>query len=739
MSIFTKGLRDWRKSVGNDLRSSVSVALIGIPLAMGIALAMGAPVYAAIIPVIVGGLLVTWFSGGFISIHSTPKMLIPVIASAVITFGGNDLSAGYQVVLVAVIIAGVFQLCLGLARLGILGELIPNSVIKSLLSAVGLIILFKQYHVMLGTHTDAKTNVDLLLALWQNTINLNPLIAFIGLLSLAIMMLHPKINLPAIKAIPAVIWVIIVSVIYSLVLGIADFGVYNLFGFEYVVDDGYLIRLPESVLAGIIHPDFSAFRNPEVWSLGLTVALVTSIESILSCKGIDKIDPDKRRTNINQELTATGGGTILSALIGGLPVIPAIVASSVNVNHNGKTMMVNFYQAAIVLLLIVLLGGLLKLIPLAALAAILVHTGLKLAAPDMFVQVYRIGLEEFAIFISTLVVTFIFGMVPGIGLGILITIGFLFWHIRSSRIFLRNIFKPNTVLIIENDGTYHLSVEGFASFLNYPRLKKQLDSIPRTASVLVDLSLTRFVDHTVMEHLHHYEENFIRKGGKFSIVGLDGHDPSAPHRFANRRLLKISKMMGESGFLTSRQYRLKQLAKELNLKYTSNKIPFAPELEKFRMFRALRIDHVSNTLRTKDDDVETMIQDVAYHRGELQGRERSQATIMVFRPNTKIPVFTMDQEHIFDKLAALAGYDDIDFDSHPDFSDRYSLKSPEESGLREFFTPPVIDTLHALKAEQIESTGDKVLVLMKPRILGEGEIRSLVKKAAFLKQTLFGN
>lgn len=738
MRVFTKGLKDWRKSVGNDLRSSVSVALIGIPLGMGIALAMGAPVYAAIIPVVVGGLFVSWFSGGFVSIHSTPKMLIPVIASAVIALGGTDLIQGYRVVLLAVLIAGAFQMLLGLARLGILGELIPNSVIKSLLSAVGLIILFKQYHVMLGTQTDAKTNVELLFGLWENTINLNPLIALIGLISLAIMIIHPKLNIPGIKAIPAVIWVILVAVLYSLLFGLEDYGVYSIFGSEYCVDDTCLIRIPESVLGSVIHPDFSALANKEVWSLGLTVALITSIENILSCKGNDKMDPKKRRTNINQELTATGGGTILSALVGGLPVIPSIVASSVNVSHNGKTMMANVFQAIIVVLLIVLLGGLLKLIPLAALAAILVHTGIKLTAPSMFVQIYRIGYEELAIFLSTLIVTFVYGMVPGIGLGIVITTVLVFWHIRSPRKFFGNIFWPNTVLIIEDDGTYHLSVEGFASFLNYPKLKKQLDSIPRTASVMVDLSLTEFVDHTVMEHLHHFEENFIRKGGNFSIVGLDGHDPSAPHRFANRRLLKITKMIGKSGFLTTRQYKLKQLAKQLNVNYRSNVKPFAPELEKFRLFRAVRIDHVSNTIESKKDGVAMMIQDVAFHTGELQGRERKQATILVFSTETRIPVFTMDQEHIFDKIAALAGYDDIDFDSHPEFSDRYNLKSPEETGLREFFTPPLVNVLQSLGAEHIESTGDQVLVLMKPRLLGENEIIDLLENSTFLKVALFG-
>ena len=718
-------MKGWRASLSHDLRAAVSVSMIGIPLGLGIALAMGAPLYAAIIPVVIGGVLVSWFSGSFVTVHSTPKMLIPVIAAAVISLGGSNLLAGYQLVLVALIIAGLTQVILGITRSGAVGEMIPNSVIKSLLAAVGVIIILKQYHVMLGSETKAKSSVDLIMALAENTMNLNPAIAFIGVISLCYLIIHPKINLPAVQAIPAPIWVILISLTYSLILGLKDLGTYHLFEADHVVLDKHMLMVPNSIKGSIVVPDWSGWTDPEVWSLSMTVAVIVVIEGILATKAIDRIDPQNRRTNVNQELISSGGGTMVSALIGGLPVIPGIVGSTVNVSHNGRTQMANLFQALFIVVILLALGSILSFIPLASLAAILVHTGLKLASPEIFIGTYRIGIGEFAILLVTLVVTVVWGLIIGIGAGIALGVMLLLWQLRSPIKLFRYLFKPNTVLAIEPDGKYLLSIEGYASFLNYRRLKKQIDAIPRNSSVIIDLGLTEVVDHSVMEHLHHFEQNFIRKGGSFEIIGLEGHDPSAPHQFANRRLLRISRMVGTKDILTSRQRKLKKLAKELAWNFKSNIRSFVPELEAFRMFRTSRIDRAFNKLEGMEGSVSITIQDVAYHQGEFHARERHQATLLTLGLQTKIPVFTMDLEHVFDRIASLAGYDDIDFEKFPEFSDTYNLKGPNESGIRELFNPTMIAFLTGIGAEHIESTGDQVLVLMKQRICTEQEILKL--------------
>ena len=388
MSFFSNGLKGWKQSWKDDLRASVSVAFIAIPLGLGIALASGVPPIAGVIPCVIGGLILAWFSGGNIAVHSTPKMLIGVTAAAIITLGGDDPLLGYRLFLSVVVVAGLVQFILGLLRLGIIGELIPATVVKSLLSAVGVIIIVKQLPVLLGVQYYGHSVIESIAHIPDFLVNENPVITFIGVISVLIMFVHPKIEVPFIKAIPGAVWVILFAEVYSYSIGFEEGGSFNILGLVASFDKTFLVNIPDELTSAIVHPDFSMWQTGTFWNLVLAVVLVSSIEGILSAKAIDRLDPLKRKSNVNKELSVIGIGTSVSGLIGGLPIIPAIVASSVGINHNGKSQLLDVFQALMILLLVVLLGTQLQHIPLAALAGILIHTGYKLINPSEIKRVY---------------------------------------------------------------------------------------------------------------------------------------------------------------------------------------------------------------------------------------------------------------------------------------------------------------------------------------------------------------
>lgn len=724
MKLLSNGLRGWKQSWRGDLRASVSVAFISIPLGLGIGLASGVPPLSAVIPSVVGGLLFAWFSGGNVTVHSTPKMLIGVTAAAVVTLGGNDLLLGYRLFLAAVVFAGAMQFILGLLRLGVLGDLVPASVVKSLLAAVGIIIIVKQIPTLLGSDMHPKDIISLATSAIEILKDTNPVVAIIGIMSLAVMFLHSRIEFAVVKAIPAAVWVIILSIAYSYCLGFADGGHFLSFSFG----PEHLIDIPDRISAAIVHPDFSIWKTATFWNIVIAIAIISSIEGILSAKAIDRLDPLKRKSNVNRELRVIGIATATSGFIGGLPIIPGIVPSSVGVSHNGKTQLMNFFQALLVLLLIVVLGAQLQHIPLAALAGILIHTGYKLINPTEILNTYRIGWDQTIIFFTTLIVTLTSDLIIGISAGVITTLIIHVFRLRSIAKLFTILFRPNVVSYqeMDADNKFHVSAKGYLNFLNYPRLKKALELIPFDAEINLDLSLTEFIDHTVLEHLSDFEESHIRRGGEFEIVGMDMHLTASKHPLAVRFKRDGKRLDPTKRTLTSRQRKLQTLAHEMEWGFDISERRFVLAFDRFHLFRFKTVDRLFNKIIGEIGNCTITIQDLDYHEGEFQTRVNHKTTAAIISLNRSIPLFTIEKEHLLDRLAALAGYDDIDFENFKQFSDKFRLKGENESAIRAFFHSDLINFLEQECTYRIESAGDSVLIVGRERPMSESEIQDLI-------------
>ena len=720
------------KEIGKNIFPGFVVSLVALPLSMGLALASGAPAVSGLIACIVGGILVSLFGGSHVTITGPGNGLVVVTLGAITTLGGDDMYQGYLFTLAAVVFSGVLLLIFGFLRLGTLSDYFPSAALQGLLAAIGLIIMAKQLHVMLGEMNPEGTGaLDYLLNL-PNTIaevfagNNSPQSYSLGLVSLTLMAVFPKIRNPILQIVPAPMWVVLLGILYTLASG--HFGFFPAFA------ESHLIDLPGQVWNELAFPDFGKIGSGSFWGAVVALTFIASLESLLSIKAIDKLDPLNRRSNVNKDLRALGIGTIASGFLGGVNVVTVIARSSVNVNHGATQRYSNFFHGFFILIFILLFTSQLQMIPMPSLAAILVYTGYKLISPSVFRKIGSIGWEQLMIFIITLVATVSTNLLTGIAIGVLATLLTQFNAMGSFQLFIENLLRPNTLLIQENSGKYLLSVKAYANFLNFVGIKRKLDTVPLEAEVIIDFSLSRFVDYTVLEQLQSYYRSFRSHGGQLEIVGLDSMGAFSRHPLAPRR--PFQKRQESSGDATRRQKSMRLFAKRMNWEFDRS-IWFTPsDYDIFKYFDTRTIDTTNNHIIGKSGNIDILLSDVNYHEGEYVARENLHATMLKLTLPAEIPKFVMDRENLLDRVAYLAGFRDINFAKHPEFSRRFKLKGDHTPELYRFFDDELIDFFESNMELHVESNGEALLIFEKERLSTIREIKLLVSFADRLSNLL---
>ena len=731
----TSPLKQFLGGLPKNIFSGFVVSLIALPLGLGLAIASEAPPIAGIIAAIAGGMVVSLLGGSHLTITGPGNGLVIVILSAIVGMGEGDLYQGYLYTLAAIMLSGLLLFIFGVFRLGALSEFFPTTALQGMLAAIGVGILAKQFHVMLG-FTDVKGNTINQLVLIPNSIkNLlsNPssdiiLASAIGVLSLAFLFLYARVRNSVFQLIPAPMWVVIASIgvmyYYDLVLKTPE-----------VLGSNLMITLPDNLMASLPSPDFGKILTSDFMGYTLSITLVAVIESLLSIKAVDKLDPLKRRSNINKDLRALGIATGVSGFFGGLNVVTVIARSSVNVNNGGNNRSANFFHAAFLVVFILLFAKQIQKIPMPALAAILVYTGYRLATPENLLRIYKVGKEQAIIFLTTLVATLMTSLTTGILLGILTT---LLVHIvlnKSGVLFSRNWLKPNVLMYLEEEtGNYYVSVKNFCSFLNFFKLKAKLDEIPPSAHAIIDFSLCEFVDHTVMEGLNDYSRSFSRQGGFFEIIGLDVHEAKTEHPFAIRKSLPESSLFNFQISLTKRQKLLQKLSTILDWNYLPDPISNYDDLERFFYFKTKWINFRYNNLESKNK--EFLLFDLSYSEGAFIAKEDLRSTFLQIKAPKKMPVFALDKENFMTTILHLSGMHDIDFKKNPDFSRRFYLRGEDEKAIRAFFTDDLIYFFESHPAFYLESNGDSVLIRSKERLASIQEIKQILAFAEELLKIL---
>ncbi len=515
-----------------DLVSGFLVFLIALPLCLGIAMASNFPPVTGIVTAVVGGLVATFVGSAELTIKGPAAGLIVIALGSVQELGGGDAVLGYHRTLAIVVVAGVLQVLLSRVRAGELGDFFPSAVVHGMLAAIGVIIVSKQAHTALGIAPTSREPLSLLAEIPHSIANMNPEVALIGLLSLVLLFGIPKLPFSWAKKVPAPMVVLLVTVPLGMLLDLRHEHTYDFHFHHYKVGPQYLVQLPGSLAKSHAFPDFSYLFTWGSLKYIVMFTLVGSLESLLSAKAVDALDPQHRHSDLSRDLLATGVGNVIAGLLGGLPMIAEIVRSSANINSGAKSRYANFFHGLFLLLMVALLPGLLQRIPLAALGAMLIYTGFRLAAPAEFVRVFRIGHEQLLLFVTTLLVTLATDLLIGVGAGVVLK---MLLHLRHGAQ-LRGLFSSRIEQEELDESTLRLRVYDAAVFTNYLSLKRRLDSIPAGVTRLVlDLERTRLVDHTVIEKLRHTADDWQRAGRRLEIIGLSAHTPLAAHELSARR------------------------------------------------------------------------------------------------------------------------------------------------------------------------------------------------------------
>lgn len=476
------------KNLRSDFPSSIVVFLVALPLCLGVALASNAPLFSGIIAGVVGGIVIGTLSGSQLSVSGPAAGLTAIVAAAILKL------PSFETFLLAVVLCGVLQLVFGFIKGGVIGDYIPSAVIKGMLAAIGLILILKQLPHLVGYDADYEGDETFVQGNNENTFTaiahafraITPLAALIGFVGLIFQIFWEKFTAGKkgfIRLLPAPLVVVLLAVGINLAFAASGNALQN----------SHLVNIPvassgSEFVSFFTLPDFGQFANVDMWMTAVTLALVASLETLLSIEAIDDLDPYQRVTNKDRELKAQGIGNIISGLIGGLPVTSVIVRSSANVNSGAQTKVSTILHGTLLLLCVAFIPMLLNQIPLAALAAVLIFTGYKLAKPSLFKMFYKKGMDQFLPFVITIFAILMTDLLKGVAIGIVIGLIFV----------LRTNFR-SAVFVVNDAKNYLFRFRKDVSFLNKPIVKNKLEKVPEGSFVLIDASRADFIDKDVVE------------------------------------------------------------------------------------------------------------------------------------------------------------------------------------------------------------------------------------------------
>jgi MFS superfamily sulfate permease-like transporter len=488
-------MKKYFQGAGSDLPASIVVFLVAVPLCLGVAVASGLPPFTGLIAGMVGGIIVGLVSKSQLSVSGPAAGLTAIVAAAVLKM------PVVEAFFLAVVIAGVLQIIMGISKLGVIGDYVPNSVIKGMLAAIGIILILKQFPYLVGYKTSFEGDETFIEATGENTFSsalhslnhLTPIAVAIGILGILILIFFETKWMKSKKifnVLSGPLVVVVMGILVNIFLGDLDHKLTN--------SSAQLVNIPVAAsatefLSFFKLPGWGGITSFAVWKTALTLALVASLETLLGIEAVDKLDSLKRVTPSNRELIAQGTGNIVSGLLGGLPITSVIVRSSANVNAGAKTKMSTIMHGVFILLFVFFAPEVLNLIPLAALAAILVFTGYKLAKITLFRDYYKKGWDQFMPFITTIIAIVLTDLLIGVLIGIAVGI---FYIIRSN-------FRT-AIFTVKDKDYYLVRLRKDISFFSKPKLKKELENIPKNSKLMIDLTKAEFIDKDIIETINEF-------------------------------------------------------------------------------------------------------------------------------------------------------------------------------------------------------------------------------------------
>lgn len=711
LKIPATGFKGLTENFSKDLTAGFILSLIALPLCLGIASASNFPPAAGLIAAIIGGVLVSRFSGAFVTINGPAAGLISVNAAAVMALGHGNKEAGYPLALAAIVVSGALIFLLGMVRAGKLASLVPSNAVHGMLAAIGVIIISKQIHPALGVKPAEHEPLPLLAEIPHSFAHLHQGAALVAAVSFFILIIHPYIKWKVVKMIPAPLWVMAVAIPLAQLLHL---------------DGKLLINLDRDPSKAFVAPDFSAIGTGAFWVAVMSITLVTALETVLSATAVDKLDPFRRKSDLSRDMAAMGVGSAASGAIGGLPMIAEIVRSSANINNGARTQWSNFFHGLFLAVFMVLLVPMINLIPVSALAAMLVFTGLRLASPKSFTHALHLGADQLIVMLTTVIVTLATDLLFGIAAGILmqLAINFILGSEFSS------LFRSSVQVEAEDNDHLLLRVNRSSIFSNYLSMLSKLTGLPGQKELTLDLSGSKIVDSTVMENLHEFGRRYEEEGGKFAIVGLDSHKSLAHHPLAGRVKREKGTATAEQT-LNSRQQALHNLANRLGAQFRPEEVPSMRSLAHFPLLEKSSVESEGNRIIGQSGAFRYEMVDLNCRSGFGAGLESGRFTAVLVQPiktGLHIPSFCLEPEAFLDDLWPMSGFHDIDFAGYPGFSERWLLRGPEEDAIRQFFNDRLMRDLESREGINwtVVSDGRQLLFHCGGQQLNASEAESLL-------------
>ena len=505
------------KNFKQDLPASIIVFFVALPLCLGIALASGAPLFSGVIAGIVGGIVVGYASGSPLGVSG------PAAGLAVVVFAALQTLGSWEAFLVAVIIAGIVQLILGYAKAGFIAYFFPSSVIKGMLAGIGLIIIIKQIPHAVGYDATFEGDETLPSVIHDNILEiimsvyekLTPGALLIAVISMAILILWDVYLTKKSK-----VFQILQGPIVVVGLGILFFNLFKSNTLPFVLDADQVVSLPvtqnlSQFFQNFYFPDFSILSNPDVYKIGVVMAIIASVETLLCVEATDKLDPYKRVTPTNRELKAQGLGNLISGFIGGLPITQVVVRSSANITFGAKSKLSAILHGFFLLISVITIAQYLNMIPLASLAAILIMVGYKLAKVELFVKSFKQGFEQFLPFIVTVISILLSDLLTGIMIGVVVSLAFTLYHSYKN-----SHFMDENLADVKGRKVHHITLAEQVTFFNKASIINLLEKLPEQSKVVIDASGSTFVDHDILEVIADFKLHAGFKKIEVETIGI---------------------------------------------------------------------------------------------------------------------------------------------------------------------------------------------------------------------------
>ena len=534
-------LLGFKKFFKNDVLSGFLVFLIALPLCIGISLASGFPAFSGVITAIVGAVVASLLSNSELTIKGPAAGLIVIVYGAVTEFGyrgngGPEDYQAYKMALAVGVVSGLIQIAFGYFKLGRLSEIFPSSVVHGMLASIGIIIIAKQLPIMFGQ--TAKGNpLELIASLPDKIMHANPEIAIIGICSLLLLVMLPRIQFfSSLRKIPAPLVVLMLGFFLAKFFDLTHAHTYSFSAKSYDLNEKFLVTVPQNILSAITTPDFTVLSSLAAWKWILMFCLIGSLESILSAKAIETLDPWKRKTDFNRDLLAIGIANTLAACLGGLPMISEIVRSKANIDNGARTRYANLWHGIFLLAFLTLVPNLIHQIPLAALAAMLVFTGFRLASPKEFAGVYRVGKEQLFVFCSTIIGVLSTDLLVGLFIGMFVEMLVAFRHGTG----LKRLFVPKLTVDDSKPQAVTVKVEDAVVFSNWTPLRREIEQvcISQQIKMKIDFSEVKFIDHSAMSKIFEFKKELAEAEYDVAFNGMDKLRPFSSHPEAGRRAVR---------------------------------------------------------------------------------------------------------------------------------------------------------------------------------------------------------